>query len=146
MNFQVFEWVNENMPFVSINRPCARCCDIYKCSYCPERQFETAGALITHLKRSLKHKCQVDATFRCFKCNVDFQSRRGFIHHLQQKRIHKYDLHQAACCGRFQDVTGFIQNENADKTGASHIVKSGELSYQRGMTPLHCAAFKGYTR
>lgn len=135
------------MPFVSINRPCARCCDVYKCPHCPEREFETAAALIMHLKKTSKHKCQANhTTFTCLKCNVDFQSRRGFVHHLQQKRLHKYDLHQAACCGRFQDVTRLIQNENADETGASHIVKNGELLYQRGMTPMHCAAFRGYTR
>ncbi|XP_028390620.1 uncharacterized protein LOC114515542 isoform X2 [Dendronephthya gigantea] len=135
------------MPFASINRPCARCCDVYKCLYCPERRFETASALIWHLKKSLKHKCQPKYTkFNCQKCNAEFQSKHGYIHHLQQKRLHKYDLHQAACCGRFQDVARFIQNENANETGASHVVKSGELSYQLGMTPMHCAAFKGYSR
>ena len=138
--------VGVNMPFISIRRPCARCCDVYKCSDCPQKKFETASALILHLRKSLKHKHQVNNTFRCSKCETDFQSRHGFIHHLQQKRLHKYDLHQAACCGRFQDVARFIQNEDADNTGASHFVKSGELLYQRGMTPMHCAAFKGYTR
>ena len=135
------------MPFVDIHRPCAQWCSIYKCPHCPEKKFETAGALITHLKKSFEHKCEKkDGTFRCLKCEIDFQSRRGFIHHLQQKRIHKYDLHQAACCGRFQDVARLIQNENADETGASHIVKSTDVLYQRGMTPMHCAAFRGYAR
>ena len=134
------------MPFASVNRPCGRCCDVYKCSHCSEHTFKTASELITHLKKSLTHRYQGnDTIFRCLTCNADFQ-RCGFIHHLQQKRLHKYDLHQAACCGRYQDVARLIHSEDADKTGVSHMVKRDELLYQRGMTPMHCAAFGGYTR
>lgn len=135
------------MPFASVNRPCARRCDVYKCSHCSNHEFKTASELIIHLKKSFTHRNQANnTTFRCLTCKADFQSRCGFIHHLQQKRIHKYDLHQAACCGKYQDVARLIHNEDADETGVSHIVKSGELSYQRGMTPMHCAAFGGFTR
>ena len=135
------------MPFVSEKRSCGRCCDVYTCPHCPHNTFETASALIEHLRKSFKHKRQEsNTTFWCSKCNVNFQSKRGYIHHLQQKRIHIYDLHQAACCGRFQDVAKFIRNQQANETGASHIVKPGGLLYQRGMTPMHCAAFRGYSR
>ena len=135
------------MPFASVNRPCARRCAVYKCSRCSNHEFKTTSELIVHLKTSSVHRYpENDMSFRCLTCNLDFQTRCGFIQHLTQKRIHKYDLHQAACCGRYQDVARLIRSENADKTGVSHIVKSGELSYQRGMTPMHCAAFGGYTR
>lgn len=134
------------MPFASVNRPCARRCAVYKCSHCSNLEFKTTSGLIVHLKTNYVHRCQAnDATFTCLTCNEDFP-KCGFIHHLQQKRLHKYDLHQAACCGRYQDVARLIRSEDADKTGVSHIVKTGELSYQRGMTPMHCAAFGGYTR
>jgi hypothetical protein len=70
----------------------------------------------------------------------------GYIHHLKQERIHKYDLHQAACCGRFQDVGRLIHTEGADVTGASHKVEPCNSPPQLGMTPMHCAAFMGYSR
>ena len=134
------------MPFARVNRPCARRCDVYKCPHCSNRIFETALELIAHLVTSSAHRCQADiTTFSCLSCGVDFQSKCAFIQHLKQKRIHKYDLHQAACCGRYQDVARLIRSENADETGVSHTVNS-ELLYQRGKTPMHCAAFGGYTR
>lgn len=135
------------MPFTSTKRQCARRCYQHRCPRCPGQEFPHSAALIRHLKKSCTHRFQENSTFECATCNDEFGTKTGFIQHLRQKRIHKYDLHQAACCGRFQDVGKLIYSENADVTGASHLVKSDLLlNYQLGTTPMHCAAFKGYSK
>ncbi|CAB4016506.1 ankyrin-3 isoform X2 [Paramuricea clavata] len=133
------------MSFPDPHLPCTRCCSEYECPYCPKLAFPNSYALIKHLRKSFSHK-ERDEAFWCALCKESFLSKVGYIHHLKQKRIHKYDLHQAACCGRFQDVGQFIHTEDADATGASHKVKFGNPPLQIGLTPMHCAAFMGYSR
>ena len=132
------------MPFISNKRDCARCCNQYRCSNCPQQGFLDSCSLIKHLRKSLAHK-RKDQTFDCTICNKTFALKTGYIHHLQHKRIHRYDLHQAACCGRYQDVSQLINSEYANVAGASHKSDT-QLNYQLGATPMHCAAFKGYSR
>ena len=135
------------MPFsASIRRQCGRCCDQYQCEDC-KATFPVALDLIQHLKKDLRHKKQYKTVFLCKTCNKEISSKVGYIHHLQQKSIHKYDLHQAACCGRYQDVANLIHSEDANQTGASHKIDlTSNLIYQVGATPMHCAAFRGYSK
>ncbi len=136
------------MSFSDTRATCTRCCSEYECPYCPTFAFPNSYALIKHLRKSAAHK-ERDEAFWCPLCEESFLSKCGYIDHLKQKRVHKYDLHQAACCGRFQDVGQLIHTEDADVTGASHKVKSGSLptlASQMGITPMHCAAFMGYSR
>ncbi|CAB3990702.1 ankyrin repeat-containing [Paramuricea clavata] len=133
------------MSFSNSLLPCTRCCGQYECVCCAKRTFPNSYALIKHLRKSFAHK-EKNESFWCALCEESFQSKVGYILHLKQKRIHKYDLHQAACCGRFQDVGHLIHTEDADVTGASHKVKPANSPRQLGMTPMHCAAFMGYSR
>lgn len=132
--------------FANTNLPCACSYGEYECLHCPDLKFPNAFTLIKHLKKDFAHKYHHHRRFFCVTCNEGFLSKLGYIDHLKHKRIHKYDLHQAACCGRFKDVGQLINSEDADVTGASHIVRSGDLVKQLGMTPMHCAAFNGYSR
>ena len=133
------------MSFSDAHIGCTGCCGEYECSFCPGRKFPNPFALIKHLRKDIEHREQRDSlkSLRCAKCNEDFTGKFDFIHHLKHNLIHKYDLHQAACCGRFQDVGQLIYNEDAGVTGASHEVNP---SQQMGLTPMHCAAFMGYSR
>jgi uncharacterized C2H2 Zn-finger protein len=133
------------MSFSDPRAPCSCSCSEYECPYCPEFVFPNSHALIKHLRKSGTHREQKEA-FWCPLCGESFLSIIGYIDHLQQKRIHKYDLHQAACCGRFQDVGQMIHTEDAGVTGASHKVKPVASLQHLGKTPLHCAAFAGYSR
>ncbi|XP_028415846.1 uncharacterized protein LOC114539418 [Dendronephthya gigantea] len=101
--------------------------------------------VIKHLRKDIRHKEHRNSLncFRCALCNEDFIGEFDYIHHLKHKWIHRYDLHQAACCGRFQEVGQLIFTEDANVTGASHQVNP---SSQLGFTPMHCAAFRGYSR
>ena len=133
------------MSFFECNkRLCSRRCDEYECSCCPELKFSNSHSPIKHLKNE-PHEEQ-GQEFWCSVCEERLVTKLDYIYHLKKNRVHKYDLHQAACCGRFQDVGQLIYTEEADVTGASHRVKSGDLSCHLGITPVHCAAFMGYSR
>lgn len=136
------------MPFTTTGGKCARCFDQHKCPYCPEQTFYNSLTLIEHLKNTSDHCDAEEAIFSCSICNnKSFSSKTAYIHHLQQKQIHKYDLHQAACCGKYEDVDRLTRLENMNITGTSHKVNpNSQISSHVGSTPMHCAAYNGYSR
>lgn len=136
------------MPFTSTSGNCTRCFkNQQKCQYCPEKIFRNSVMLLEHLKNA-EDLDDKHSKFTCSMCNnKEFSSKTAYLHHLQQKPIHKYDLHQVACCGRYQDVDRLIRSENINITGMSHKINPNvQITNHIGSTPMHCAAFKGYSR
>ena len=136
------------MPFTSTSGNCTRCFkNQQKCQYCPEKTFRNSVMLLEHLKNA-EDLDDKHSKFTCSMCyNKEFSSKTAYVHHLEQKPIHKYDVHQAACCGRYQDVDRLIRSGNINITGMSHKVNPNfQITNHIGSTPMHCAAFKGYSR
>ena len=125
------------MPFTSTERDCAKCCKEHNFK-CPvhdcSKRFKSARDLVKHLQKNTRHRgsmAQSGDLYRCGICQIDFKSNKAlYIQHLQHKPIHKYDLHQAACCGRYKDVLELITSEDANKTGLSHEVRSKKTALQ----------------
>ena len=133
------------MPFVEKDKPCARCVEEHECACQLSRTFSDSQSLLSHLRHSKKHKGQnSNVNNYCSTCDRVFSSKNGFIQHLENKTIHRHDLHQVACNGHYQVVQQFMRSQYANQTGSSHRITISQGSRQIGFTPMHCAAFGGH--
>ena len=133
------------MPFVERDNPCERCVEEHECACRSSRTFSDSQSLLSHLRHSKKHKGPRGSFNNyCFTCNQGFSLKKGFIQHLENKTIHRHDLHQVACNGHYQFVQQFMRSQYANQTGSSHRITKSQGSRQIGFTPMHCAAFGGH--
>lgn len=135
------------MPFSKKAEPCIRFLQEHECVCQSNRTFPDSESLIQHLKNSKVHK-RFESTLKnyCPSCEVPFLSKRGLIDHLRKKAIHRYDLHQVACNGRYQVLERFMRSQYANETGSSHQISGKKRPKQIGYTPMHCAAFGGHEK